>query len=316
MMENSEITDYLRNLAEEFTKEKRYDDAVLLYRKLVNMRPGDDSFLLALAWACHDAGMQEEAIGCFEQLLALELERDVFTGFAFDELVRILKKDGDYERLVEICKRVVAKLPDDICLLGDLGEAYLKAGNADKAVEVFEKITEMEPDASMALCSLGNARIAAGNFDGAESAYKRAVEIDPMETGTYYNRLSQVYFEAGHNERAEAALRRCIEYRPDEPAYHLSLGDILIRQGRLSDATVSYEKAVELNRQYAGAYYNRLGNTLAKTDYHLQAVDIFEKAIAVDPGNPFYYLRLAESYTAIGLPDMAEKARREAESLK
>ena len=316
MMENSEITDYLSNLAEEFIKEKRYDDAVLLYRKLVNMRPGDDSFRLALAWACHDAGMREEAFDCFEQLLALELERDVFTGFAFDELVRILKKDGDYGRLVEICERVVAKLPDDIGLLGELGEAYLKAGNAAKAVEVYEKMTDMEPDASMVFCSLGNALVAEGDFDRAEEAYQKAVEIDPLETGIYYSRLAHVYLEAGNDERAAKALRKCIEYRSDEPAYLLSLGDILIRQGHLDDATIAYEKAIELNRNYAGAYYNRLGNTLAKADRHVQAVDSFKKAIAADPRNPFYYLHLAESYTAIGLSDMAEKARMEAESLK
>jgi tetratricopeptide (TPR) repeat protein len=316
MMKDVDVTKYLIKLAEEFIREKRYDDAILLYRKLVDMRPGEESFRLALAWAYHDTGMRKEAVECFEHLLAMELERKVFTGFAFDELVRIFKEEKDYERLVVICERVIAEHPDDIGFLGDLGDAYLKAGRAGRAVEVFEKMARMEPDSAVIFCSLGNALVAKGDFDAAEEAYQKAVEIDPSEKVTFYNRLAGIYFEAGHDQRAEKVLRKCIEYCVDEPVYYCSLGDVLVRQGRLTDAESAYEKAITLNPNDAGAYYNRFGNALAKATCHLRAIEIFKRAIAVDPRNPFYYLRLAESYTAAGLPDMAGKTYREAESLK
>jgi tetratricopeptide (TPR) repeat protein len=306
-MKGVNTTEYLQKLAEECLRDKRYNDAVLLYRKLVDMRPGEESFLLALAWAYHDAGMRKDAVDCFDQLLNMELGRKVFTGFAFDELVRILKEEEDYERLVEICERVVTEQPDDVGLLSDLGDAYLKSGRYDSAVGVFEKMAGMEPDASMIFCSLGNALIAKEDFTGAEKAYRKAVEIDPSETGTFYARLAGVYFEAGHVERAGQALGKCIEYSADEPAYHCRLGDVLIRQGRLKDAEIAYEKAIALNRDDAGAYYNRFGNALVKAGCHLQAIEIFKKAIAADPRNPFYPLRLAEAHTAAGLSDTADK---------
>jgi tetratricopeptide (TPR) repeat protein len=306
-MKNSDITEYLRHLADEFVREKRYEDAILLYRKLVDMHPGEESLLLALAWAYHDGGMRKEAVDCFERLFGMELERKVFTGFAFDELVRIFKEEGRYERLIEICERVVAVQPDDIGFLGDLGDAYLKAGKAGKAVEIFEKMTGMESDASMIFCSLGNALVAVGDFNGAEKAYERAVGMDPLEAATFYSRLAGVYLEAGHNEQAEKIFRKCIEYRDDEPAYHCSLGDVLVRQGRLNDAELAYARAIELHRDDAGAYYNRFGKALSKTGYHLQAIEIFKKAIAVDSRNPFYHLHLAESCAAAGLSDMAKK---------
>jgi tetratricopeptide (TPR) repeat protein len=316
MMKETDVSEYLLKLAEDFVREKRYDDAVLLYRKLVDMRPGEESLLMALAWAYHDGGMRIDSVDCFERLLDLELERKVFTGFAFDELVRIFKEEENYTRLTEICEKVIAVQPDDIGFLGDLGDAYMKAGKAEKAVDVFEKMTKMEPDSSMIFCSLGNALVAKGDFDAAEEAYQKAVEIDPLETGKYYSRLTGIYLEAGQNQKAEMMIKKCIEFRTDEPAYHLSFGDVLIRQGRLSKAVTAYEKAVELGRNNAGTYYNRLGNTLVKANHHLQAIDAFKKAIAADPGNSFYYLRLAESYTAAGLPDMAEQTYRQMESIK
>src|SRR5512137_2628696 len=100
-------TEYILCLADDLMKKKRYDDAVILYEKLVDMHPGEDSFLLSLAWAYHDGGRIDDAIGCFERLLDAELERNVFTGFAFDELVRIYKEQGKYERLIDVCEKVV-----------------------------------------------------------------------------------------------------------------------------------------------------------------------------------------------------------------
>ncbi len=309
-------TDYFHYLADDLMKVKRYDDAIILYEKLVDMHPGEDSFLLSLAWAYHDTGRLDDAIECFEQLLSVELKREVFTGFAFDELVRLFRENGQYNRLVDVCEKVVAAQQDDIALLSDLGDAYLKAGRASEAVAVFERIVEVEPDASAAYCNLGNALVTTGDFDGAEEAYRKAVEIDPSEAGSFYNKLANVYLTAGHASRAEMAFRKCLEFRINEPMCYCSLGDVLIRLGKIDEAENAYDKAVDLNRASSAAYYNRFGNTLTMENYHLQAIEAFKKAIAADPKNPFYYIRLAESYTAIGLPDMAEKTHRQAESLK
>ncbi len=309
-------TDHFHYLADDLIKAKRYDDAIILYEKLVEMHPGEDSFLLSLAWAYHDSGRLDAAIDCFERLLSIELKREVFTGFAFDELVRIFRENGKYSRLADICEKVVAAQPDDIALLSDLGDAYLKAGRASEAVGVFEKIIHMEPDASAAYCNLGNALVATGDFDGAEEAYRKAVEIDPSDAGSFYSRLANVYTNAGHDRRAEMAFRKCLEFRFDDPMYRCGLGDVLVRLGKIEDAESEYEKAVDLNRVSSGAYYNRFGNTLARENYHLQAIEAFKKAIIADPENPFYYIHLAESYNESGFPDMAEKTYLKAKSPK
>jgi tetratricopeptide (TPR) repeat protein len=299
--------EYLQTLAEDCLREKRYDDAILLYRRLVDANPAEESSLLALAWAYYDGGMCKNAVDCFECLLDMELGRKVFTGFAFDELVRILKEAGDYERLIKICEKVVMLQPEDIGLLGDLGDAYLRAGKYNSAVEVFEKMAAIEPDASVIFCRLGNALIAKGDITGTEEAYRKAVEIDPSEKGTFYYRLADAYMEAGYLDGAEKALRICIEYMANEPAYYCRLGEVLILRGRLDDAEIAYEMAVHLNQDNAGAFYNRLGSALEKAGSPLRAIEIFKRAIAADPKNPFYPLRLAGAYTAAGLSDKTGK---------
>ncbi len=149
----------------------RHAEAIPLYRKLVETFPDEESHLLALAWALHDSGNPEEAAACFERLFQKELARKLFTGFAYDELVRIYREGKNWEGLISVCERAAAAQPEDVGLLKTLGDAYLAAERAADAVRVFERLTALEPDAPENWCALGNARLAAGDPGEAEAAY-------------------------------------------------------------------------------------------------------------------------------------------------
>jgi tetratricopeptide (TPR) repeat protein len=293
-----------------------YEEAISLYRKLLEMHPGRESYLLALAWTYLDSDRMAAAIECFEILLEKELERNVFSGFAFDELVRIFKSEKRFDRLVEICERVAAAQPDDVALLVDLGNAYLRSGKADRAAGVFRRMIALEPDAPAHYCHLGNALLASGDLDGAEQAYERAVEIDPADAGTFFNRLAEEFIKGGQQERAKRALRTCIKLFPDETLYRLRLGDVLILEGKLDEATAAYGAVIAMRGDSAGMYYNRWGNSLAGSHHHQEAVAAFRQAIEMEPGNPFYYHRLAASYLALGETDRAADALARVGTLK
>ncbi len=309
-------TDEKYRLAELFLKEKRYPEAISLYEELVKLNPNDDSPRLALAWAYKDSGRLRDAVQLFEELLEKELSRKIFTGFAFDELVKIFKEEKEYRRMVHICERAAAVQPEDVSLLFTLGEAYLLGGLAGKAVQVFRKITTMEPDASASFLGLGSAYIAAGEFDKAEAAYEEAVSIDCFDADVYYNRLGMTYLRAGEYERAKASFEKAIGNRGDLPLYHCNVGDALAMEGRLDEALAAYEKAISMNPESRGAYLNRLGNTLYREKRYIQAIQVFKGAVAAEPSNPFYHLHLSRSYEAAGFPEEAAKEDRTAQSLK
>jgi tetratricopeptide (TPR) repeat protein len=309
-------TDETYRLAERYMKEGRFPEAIDLYETLIDLHPEEDSLRLKLAWAYKDSGRQDDAVTVFEALLEKELKRKVFTGFAFDELVKIFKEEKQYDRMIGICERAVAAQPDDVSLLFTLGDAYLLNGHPEKAIEVFKNIIVMEPDASASHLSLGNAHIATGDYESAEAAYESAVTIDPPDADVYYNRLGMTYLRAGEYARAGAAFEKAIERRGDEPLYHCNRGDVLVMVGRLEEASASYEKAAGLNPESRGAYLNRLGNTLYREKQYLQAIDTFKRAVAAEPRNPFYHLHLARSYEAAGFPEEAARAGEKAQSLK
>ncbi|MEA3470279.1 MAG: tetratricopeptide repeat protein, partial [Thermodesulfobacteriota bacterium] len=295
----------LRNLADRYREEGNFEEAIDLYIKLIEINPGDDSLTMSLAWAYKDSGKADKAIESFEGLVEKELKRKVFTGFAFDELVRIYREQENYEGLVDICERAAKAQPDDTALLKTLGDSSSRAGKIERAIEVFEKLTQMEPDSPMPFCDLGNAHIMAGNYDVAEDAYERAISIEPSETCSFYNRLGDGYHRAGQYERAEVILKKSLAQCPHQPLCHCNLGDVFIKMGRLDEAKESYDNASRIDGSSGGVYYNRMGKTLAKEGLHLMAVEAFEKAIVEDPLNPFYYLSLVESCAAEGLDEKA-----------
>lgn len=304
-----------RDRADALIKMGRHAEVVPLYRKLVEMHPEEESHLLALAWALHDSGKREEALDCFERLFQKELAREVFTGFAFDELVRIYRSGKDWEKLISVCERAGAAQPEDVGLLQTLGEAYLAADHAADAERVFEKLTALEPKAPEHWCSLGNARLAAGDPGKAEAAYIRAAEIDPAAAPTFFGRLADACLRAGFPELAQAAWTRCLALRPDEPLYLMGLGDVLILRGEPDAAEEAYDRAASINPAAAGSFWHRLGKRLTKEGLHPRATEAFAKAVETEPENPRYLLRLASSYAACGLADPAAAALRRAESL-
>ena len=223
-------------------------------------------------------------MNCFEGLLEKELQGRVFTGFAFDELVRIYRQQGRYDRLIEICEKAAKVQKDDVSLLTTLGDAYFKAEQFQSAIETFR-----------------NNRGNGARLDGRHrQARQRPDLLQAITTGRKRNSRkppggtppgpipisagsAMAFMEVNECGRAERAFRRAIEIAPEDPMYHCDLGDALICLDEIRGAWDAYEKAVSLRPQSGAGFFNRLGNMLARRQAHSEAVSAFKKAIELDP---------------------------------
>jgi tetratricopeptide (TPR) repeat protein len=292
--------------AENLLRQRKYHEAIILCEEIHKAYPEEESVLLMLSWAYYDSGDTQQAIKHLNTLLDTELKRKVFTGFAFDELVRIYKQEKNFYKLVEICEKAVAAQPEDTGLLIELGNAYLQSGRAEKACGIYEKLIGIENDNPAFYCHWGEALFAAGLIQESEKAYLRASEIDPDHPDHYYFKIAVLFQRAGKHEEAKRLLNKCITARSSNPLYHCSLGDSLAGLGQIKEALAAYETAVQYDTSGAGAYYNRLGHELMKTNHFSQAVEAFKSAINYEHARP-YYFSLASAYKKMGLDDQAEK---------
>ena len=127
---------------------------------------------------------------CWEILVDRELQRNVFTGFAYDELVRIYKQESAIGKLVALCEKAAFVQPQDIGLLEELGKAYLLSGQNEKACDVFKKLTSLEADNPVFYCRLGEALLATWKpMRAKKPIFRQALLILTKQTATFFRQL-------------------------------------------------------------------------------------------------------------------------------
>ncbi|MBN1829094.1 MAG: tetratricopeptide repeat protein [Deltaproteobacteria bacterium] len=284
-----------RARADKLVTDGRCDEAIILFEELLAEQPHDESLLMSLAWALRDCGELSKSKKYFETLLERELSRDVFSGFAYDELVRLLRDEGDHAGVIDLCERTVARYPGDPDLFRTLGEECLKAGTAGRAVEVFSILAEGDPGDAVLRLALALALVAAGRCDEAEAAYRTALSLEPSEIAPMASRWGDACEERGLLERAVEGYREALRACPTEPIYCCRLGDVLVKQDRTEEACDCYEQAVRLDPAGALQYWNRLARSLGAAGRWREAAHFFSRALERDPNNPLILKALAEA---------------------
>ncbi len=117
-------------------------------------------------------------------------------------------------------------------------------------------------------------------------------------------------FETGQLEQARTLLAEAIERYPDQPAWHVLMGRILLEQHRLDAAKGMFEYAIELDPESCESEYY-LGVLYERWSDDDDAAAHFTRACELDPTRPQYALACAEALVACGRLDEA-RARIEA----
>ncbi len=97
-----------------------------------------------------------------------------------------------------------------------------------------------------------------------------------------HNNLGIALFKTGKVDEAMVHYQKALEINPDFAEAHNNLGNFLFQKGRVDEAMVHYQKALEINPDYAEAHYN-LGNALLKTGNADEAIAHLQKALEINP---------------------------------
>ncbi len=221
-----------RRNAERLLRQGRVTAAIDEYKRLAAETPRDLPLLNLVGDLLVRAGRHAEAAEYFEKI-ATEFTR---AGF-FLKAIAILKK----------IERASPDKPEVLARIGDLyvkqkrpGEArpyllqaadrYVKSRSLRAAREIYEKLAAAEPEDPLHRVRLAEVLAFEGNVEAAGQALL-AVGASMMEKGRAAD--------------AEKVYRRAAELLPGNGAAFEGLGRCLAQQGRLDDAAVALERAVE-----------------------------------------------------------------------
>lgn len=274
-------------------------------------------------------------------IAALERTRDgVGPDLGLDlTLSRLYLQTSDYAKAIPILRRIAADQPGypDVALL--LATAQEGAGRTDEAVETLTRALEQNPRFFRGFVMLAELSEKQGAWTRAAEAYGKAQALtaratdlttrraaalinagdaaaarDLLEAGAVKSDAPPLHLylfaaaqrRAGDLEGAEATARRLRAAAPDDPRGLYVLAQVLEARGDLAGAERSLRELLERHPNDATAL-NYLGYMFAERGERLdEAVDLVQRALKQDPGNPSFLDSLGWAYFQAGKLDLAD----------
>jgi tetratricopeptide (TPR) repeat protein len=198
----------------------------------------------------------------------------------------------DSVRAMKTLSEARKRFPDIPEILYYLAIAQREAKRPEQSVATFEEaLHEAElGDAEMANARFyfdyGVAAEAAGLYDKAADLFKKSIALDPENAADAYNYLA--YMWADHNSHLEEArdmIEHAVELDPDNGAYIDTLGWVEFRQGQFDQALRDLLRAKEKMAHDDPVVLEHIGDTYAKLNQIARAVEMWQKALTLDPKN-------------------------------
>lgn len=247
------------------------------YRKLLAAYPRATQVRIQLAAALVADGDSRKGIEEMKTAVGYEPE-NLDAQYLLAELYL---RTGTPDPVIETMRTLVERDPSQLRARVMLGNAYRMRGAPESAVTEFRKVVEMAPNNPQALNLLGMALNQMGRPEEAVRCFTSALELAP----SFYDPLIQLVgidLAARHPDAARARVLKHIEKQADAAPLRYLLGNIHMSQKEWPQAEAAFQKAIDIDASYLGAYI-ALSYCLAASNRDDDALEKLEKGLQVNP---------------------------------
>ena len=278
---------------------KDYAKAISLYKNAIETAPGFAPLYCVLGDIYLSTGYFEDAITEYKMAIWL----DTFNIAAYRHLCRAYEEHGDYNQAIEIYNKLILLAPNMPDLYSNLANIYYIKGEFDLAISNYQTAITLNPNrswTSVVAQTMGFVyQENKSDPDAAISAYQTAYVLTPEDIDIYVNLGSAFYDKEDYNN-ALAVYRQALELQPHNPKIHCNLGFLYWGKADTEEAIKSYELAIKYNENYDIAY-NNLGVIYLDDLGRVQkAVELFKKAVEVNPSYALAHFNLARAISIVG----------------
>ena len=222
---------------------------------------------------------------------------------------------ADLRNSIDYFNQAIAKDPDFAAAYAMLAQAWTLmpayAGASPKdcgppAEAAIQKALALDETSSDAHAALGSLRATCQfNLSAARPAYERALQLDPNDATAHHWFALDGLLPFGESARGVAEMRRAVELDPLSLIINQTLGQALMRAGRLDEAIVQLRKTIEMDPAFQNAHHT-LGQVFEQKGQIPEAMAEYQKATALGE-DPLGLGLLGHLYGTIGRKDEATK---------
>ena len=220
----------------------------------------------------------------------------------------------DADRAVKLLTDARRRFPGAPEIVYYLAIAQREAKQSQQAVATFEEAlheAQLDEDDDVInakfYLNYGAAAEQAGLYEKAANLLRRSIALDPANSAEAYNYIG--YMWADHNmnlDEAEAMIKRALESEPNNASYLDSLGWVEFRKGKFDQALNDLLHAAKSVERDDPVVFEHIGDTYLKLNRVPEALDAWQKALALDPKNKTLADKIEGTKKTIG-KDLPEK---------
>ena len=212
----------------------------------------------------------------------------------------------DAERAVKILTEARSRFADAPEIIYYLALAQREAKHTQQAVATFEEAlhqAELEDNEivnARFYFNYGATAEQAGLYEKAADLFRKSIALDPANAAEACNYLGYMWAEHNlHLDEADDMIKRALKIEPNNGAYLDSLGWLEFRQGKFAQALTDLLRAAKNMAKDDPVVFEHIGDTYLKLTRVPQALEAWQKAMALDPQNKRLAEKIDSTKTAI-----------------
>jgi tetratricopeptide (TPR) repeat protein len=253
---------------------ERADEALREILALEKELPESDRVSFMAGIALAKANRRKEAIQRFGRIQSESpLKAD-----AMKQQALILRDDGDLKGALDVLKTLSERKDGDVQTYLIWGEFLSESGEVAQAISVIEAgLVKFAGDKKL-LFSRGAYLERKGDRKSAESSFRDLIAKDP-DNAAALNYLGYMFAEEGSNlDEAESLIQRALKLQPANGGYLDSLGWVYYKKGQYKRAMEVLERAVALDKN-EGVIWEHLGDALVALGQKKDALEKYREAL-------------------------------------
>ncbi|HEX8597949.1 MAG TPA: tetratricopeptide repeat protein [Chloroflexia bacterium] len=172
----------------------------------------------------------------------------------------------------------------------------------DEAIRLFSEAIRLDPAMKDAYYDRADAYWEQAEYDLAVADYRMLLGLDPAEAAALHYNIGLIYLQRAEEQerlddydRAIEEFDQAIEIDPDYADAYFERGNAYLDKGEYDPALADYNRVLQIDTEYANAYYNRGWVFGLRKDWE-SAIAEYSKYLALEPNDIDAYLERGKAF--------------------